>query len=309
MVTEESNNIAARLVLGTAQLGMQYGIANRTGQPNLNAAVGIVKVAWQNGIREFDTAQGYGNSEEVLGAAIKSLDVQNQVRIITKIDLARYHNDAESVFQGVRESIKRLGINKIYGLMLHREDALDQIDSGLTETLNEIVGNGLVEQVGISVYSPERALQALASGVFSMIQIPANILDRRFEKARVFERARLKNKTIYARSVYLQGLLLMEPEDLSTEMEFASPLLQEIKGLVAATGYSRKELAMAFVVSAYPQAKLVIGAETLEQVLQNVQLMKSKLQEKQVDLIREKFIEVEERILNPAQWPTPSRSL
>jgi len=55
----------SHLVLGTAQLGLPYGIANQTGQPDQVVATAIIREAWNQGIREFDTAQGYGDSEQV----------------------------------------------------------------------------------------------------------------------------------------------------------------------------------------------------------------------------------------------------
>ena len=74
-----------RLVLGTAQLGLSYGIANKTGRPDQGVATAIVHEAWKNGIREFDTAQVYGDSEVVLGRALAELGISCEAKIITKI--------------------------------------------------------------------------------------------------------------------------------------------------------------------------------------------------------------------------------
>ena len=64
-----------RLVLGTAQLGTNYGIANRMGKPDFDTAEAIIKTTWDAGIREFDTAQGYGDSEQVLGEVFQKYPV------------------------------------------------------------------------------------------------------------------------------------------------------------------------------------------------------------------------------------------
>ena len=107
--------VADRLALGTAQLGMPYGIANRTGKPDLAAARSIVDTAWDAGIRYFDTAQAYGDSESVLGQALENRDAA----IITKLP-----PKLENVSQHLRESLRRLGRATIWGVLLHREEHL-----------------------------------------------------------------------------------------------------------------------------------------------------------------------------------------
>jgi len=67
----------SHLVLNTAQLGLIYGIANQTGQPDRVITTAIIREACDQGIREFDTAQGYGTIEEVLGKALYELGVSN----------------------------------------------------------------------------------------------------------------------------------------------------------------------------------------------------------------------------------------
>jgi aryl-alcohol dehydrogenase-like predicted oxidoreductase len=299
----ENNHIASRLVLGTAQLGMPYGIANRAGQPDRKMATEIVRVAWKSGIREFDTAQGYGDSEDLLGKAFRALGITDQARVITKLVPETGPDDRDMVRSALQQSLDRLGVGRLYGVMLHRESLLDQWQAGLEDTCRQIVKEGLTEHIGVSVYSPARALQALLKEKISMIQLPANILDARFERAGVFEMARQKRKTIYVRSIYLQGLLLMQSNDLPRAMEFAKPVLRRVEELSAQMGYSRQELAMAFAASAYPMAKLVVGAETSAQVLQNARFVNTCLPKDHVELIRDTFIGLDEKILNPAQWP------
>jgi len=57
----------SKLVLGTAQLCLDYGIANKSGKPEENKAFEIMKYAAENGINYFDTAYSYGNSETTIG--------------------------------------------------------------------------------------------------------------------------------------------------------------------------------------------------------------------------------------------------
>ena len=111
----------SRLVLGTAQLGMDYGIANKSGRPNSAMAEEMVETAWENGIKIYDTAQGYGESEKALGKALNSLGLSSDANIITKLDPKLDLLDKDALEQAVRESLTRLEVPSLHGLMLHRE--------------------------------------------------------------------------------------------------------------------------------------------------------------------------------------------
>ncbi|MBT5306663.1 MAG: aldo/keto reductase, partial [Candidatus Scalindua sp.] len=198
------------LVLGTAQLGFNYGIANagKTEQPTQTTANAIVQEAWENGIREFDTAQGYGKSEQALGEALSKLGVSAEALVISKFDPALDHLDRNVLSNAVGESLSRLGVPSLYGMMLHKEKMLSAWDNGLSKIFHTFVVSGKIKHIGISVYSPEKAIQALNTDGIDMVQLPTNILDRRFETAGVFQLAEEKKKKIYIRSVFLQGLIL-----------------------------------------------------------------------------------------------------
>jgi aryl-alcohol dehydrogenase-like predicted oxidoreductase len=302
IVNNEESETALRLALGTAQLGMPYGIANSTGQPDFETAVAIIKAAWECGIREFDTAQAYGESEAVLGRALSSLGIANEVRIITKLDPKLDPHQGQNIKRAVDRSLERLQIPCLFGLMLHREEWLDDLDRGLERTLEALVLDGRVQHLGVSLYTPAMALRALKSDIVDMIQVPANILDRRFADAGVFTLANEKRKQVYIRSVYLQGLLLMKPEDLPVNMGFAKPTLSEIDHLCTQYKYSRQKLVLLYIKCKYPQARIIVGAETPAQLEQSINIWKnnyiSTLEINESDRLA---IE-DERIINPSLW-------
>jgi len=216
------SNRTSRLVLGTAQLGMNYGISNKAGQPDLKTAEMIVRTAWEAGVCEFDTAQVYGQSEHVLGRCLKNIGITDKAKIISKFDPSIDHFDRAALSSALTRSLHDLGIQSLYGLMLHEEDMLDSWATGLESNLLGMVDSGRVGHVGVSVYSPEKAIQALNIESISMVQLPTNIMDRRFERAEVFDLAEDTGKTIYIRSIFLQGLLLMSPDSLPEHMRFAA---------------------------------------------------------------------------------------
>lgn len=297
----QSNDIS-RLVLGTAQLGMAYGVSNVTGQPDLKTADAIVKTAWENGIRKYDTAQAYGKSEEVLGKTIRSLDLSDRTKIITKLHPDLDHLNKSELEESVEKSLSRLNVPILHGLMLHREEYLEIWESGLGETLQSFVRKGLAEHIGVSVYFPDRAVSALKKHGINMIEIPSNIFDRRFEQAGVFELAQERGKEIYVRSVFLQGLILMDIEDLPERMQFGVQVLKRLESLSKETGLSKQDLSLNYVGETFPETNVVFGAETPEQVKKNVKTWESPLPADVLLRLRQDFAEVPEEMIDPRRW-------
>jgi len=300
-----NQTIQNRLILGTAQLGMQYGIANTTGKPDLINAETIIKEAWNGGVQEFDTAQAYGESEKILGNAFDNLNIKHSAKVITKISPTVNHNDENELRNSILTSLNNLGIDKLYGILLHKEELLNYWNEGLGEALASFRSEGLVEHLGVSVSNPEFAKIALEIKDITIIQVPSNILDRRFDRIDIFKKAEEKNKTIYIRSVFLQGLLLLNPDKLSKSMQFTYNVLEKFNMLADKCGISRQQLAFSFVIKAYPAVKIVLGAETSRQVKSNLVVLESTniVSDDIVDEARNLFNNVGDNILNPALWP------
>ena len=294
------------LVLGTAQLGLSYGIANKTGLPDQAMATAIVREAWENGIEQFDTAQAYGGSEIVLGKVLAELGISQKAKIISKFDPNLDHLNAPAMSRSLDQSLRRLGVPKVYGMLLHKEELLELWDLGLSKILRTFVLSGKVEQIGISVYSSERAIQALNTKGIDMVQLPTNVLDRRFEEAGVFELAHYKKNQIFIRSIYLQGLLLMDSEKIPEKLAFARPLIESFESLAKNLGLTRQEIALGYLKLEMPHGHLIFGAETPTQVKENVVAWGKKMPESLAGQIKALFPKVREDILNPVLWSSLS---
>ena len=213
------------------------------------------------------------------------------------------HLNRSALSNAIGESLSRLGIPSMYGMMLHREEMLSIWDDGLSSILHTLVISGKVKHIGISVYSPEKAIQALSTEGIDMVQLPTNILDRRFENAGVFALADKKNKKIYIRSVFLQGLILMDVDEIPEKMLFAKPVIEELESISNELKLSRKELALYYIKSEMPNAKVVFGADTPLHVKENVACREGELPPSSVDRVKMVFDHVDEKILNPTLWP------
>lgn len=290
------------IVLGTAQFGFPYGVANKVGQPDQIGVTEVIRTAWEQGIREFDTAQDYGVSEDVLGIAFARLGIATEARVVSKINPEIDHSDLRAMTAALESSLRKLGVPSLEGLMLHQEGLLSRWHEGLGDILKGFVASGKVKRVGISVYSPGKALEALSIDGLDIIQVPSNILDRRFERQGIFELAGQKKKQIYIRSVFLQGLILMNLEDLPSGLLSGRPVLEKLNALASEFGLMRQELALGYLKARMPQAKLIIGVDTAQQLMANVMAWRKDFPAMLQTLVPETFDAVDEKILNPSLW-------
>lgn len=282
---------------------MHYGIANKTGQPDQAMATEIINEAWKNGIREFDTAQGYGISEQVLGNALSEFKLTAEARVINKFNPNHDHLNITAMSNALNESLSRLRIPYLFGMMLHREEMLALWNKGLSKILHSFVLSGKIKHIGVSVYSPESALMALNTEGIDMVQLPASILDRRFENAGGFQLADKKKKKVYIRSIFLQGLLLMDVKEIPEKMAFAKPVLEKFEFLSKDLGLTKQEIALGYLKAEMPNAKIVFGADTPQHVKENLTYWGKTPHLSIVTKIKNIFNAVDEKILNPSLWP------
>ncbi len=263
---------APRMALGTVQLGMAYGVANKTGRPDEQVARRVVQEAWSGGVRSFDTAQAYGASEEVLGRSLAAAGALQDAKVISKLDPRHKTSTYETLLDRLRGSFERIGLSRLWGILLHREELLDDWEHALGPAFLKARERGLVEHAGVSVYSVERAMQALRLPGVQLLQAAVSVFDRRMIRAGVFDLADKIGVKIFARSVYLQGLALMDPDGVPARL---GPAAREAVGRFAAFcarhKVSRGRFAVGYVLQRAPSAAVVIGAESPEQVRESIQ--------------------------------------
>lgn len=261
------------LVLGTAQLGMDYGIANRIGKPSFDNAIEMVATAWELGIRMFDTARAYGNSEEILGGCFQELGLNSgkpQPAVISKLDPSIDLLNRQAILRQVDDSLKKLRLESLWGLLLHRESLLEGAVGLFEGIILELKRTHGVKFFGASLYSIEKAFKALEMDEIDLIQMPFNVFDQRASDAGLFRLAGEKGKKIFVRSIYLQGLLLLDLEQIPAKLDFAFEKLKRFSSVADRLEIPRKTLALAYVAQKAQGCHLVIGAESASQVRENV---------------------------------------
>jgi len=255
----------SRIILGTVQLGMDYGVANVHGQPDSTRAREIVQAAWEAGIRHFDTAQAYGTSEAVLGRALRELGVAAEARVASKLTLPCGPEEARA---SVERTFARLGVERLWCMMFHYPRYLDEWDGPLGEMLEEHRRAGRIEHIGVSLSPLEDAPRCLAHPAMEVLQLPCNAWDRRPVQRGIIKDAQDNGQLCCVRSIYLQGLLTMPPESVAARLPAARDAARAWHAFAASKDMSPKELAVGFAMSL--AAPLVIGAETPEQISETV---------------------------------------
>ena len=288
-----------KLVLGTVQLGMSYGIANTAGQPSKEEAFRMLDTAFEGGINTFDTASAYGSAEALLGEWIKERAIKGTVRVVSK---GTPENIGEMETE-IRGSLKSLNLESLDGYLLHSQE--NMFTSERLEALRHVRDMGLTAHVGVSVYDEDEALRALEAGL-DYIQVPYNVFDTRLDRVDFFDRAKEKGVTVFARSPFLQGLLLMDMESVPPHLSAARPHLEKFIEMSRRHGLSPLEAALLFAYNSRAQ-HVIFGAESSAQVADILSIIEGK--KMPVDLrreIRESFRDVETAILDPRLWTKQS---
>ena len=196
-----------KLALGSAQFGLPYGVANRTGQTPITEVEKILQVAFDHGIDAIDTAIAYGDSEKVLG----TIGV-NRFKVVTKLPACNVKPAAVKnwVYKLLEDSLTRLRIDLLYGLLLHNpRDLTSGPGKELADVLLELRSTGRVEKIGVSIYDPSDLEATTKALPLDIVQAPANLVDRRLERSGWLPRLKAQNIEIHVRSAFLQGLLLL----------------------------------------------------------------------------------------------------
>ena len=291
-----------RFSLGTAQFGIpSYGIANRVGQPPYAALREIVRRAFESGAAGLDTAAEYGESESLLGRILEELQLQQAAFVCSKISHLEVTEDGSFVRKSVIRSLRRLRLETLPLCLLHRAEHL-----AYTDALVTLKEEGLIRNAGVSVYTPEQAMQAIGTPGIDAIQHPLSLLDQRFERSGVLQRARSRGIAIFARSVYLQGLLLLPEEGVPERLAAVKPVRRRLEKSAKALEMSLPELALRFAASLEGVTGVVVGLETLEQLDSNLAMLaKGNLAEETVKEISAIVPDLPDAILLPNLWGIP----
>jgi len=256
--------VSKRLALGTVQFGMPYGVANQAGQVSRDEATAILDRAWAAGISTLDTAIAYGECEKQLG----EIGI-GQWQVISKLPAISESCQDVAVWvkQSVFGSLSRLGIPKLYGILLHHPRQLLTAQGNiLYRALVALKDQRLVEKIGVSIYSPDELDALWPSFQFDLVQAPFNILDRRLATSGWLTRLHQTRTEVHVRSVFLQGLLLLEHARRPARFDRWQPLWILWERWLDEQALTPLQACLGFALS-YPEInRVLVGVDGLGQL-------------------------------------------
>jgi aryl-alcohol dehydrogenase-like predicted oxidoreductase len=245
-----------KLVLGTAQFGLDYGINNPRGVIPKTEALAILLSACEKGIDTIDTAESYGLSEQLIGEFIRQY--KKDLKIITKLSLSQTH---KSVAEHLSRSLDNLGVVSLEGYLLHNFEDYRK-NPGIWGELCVLKEDGLTRKIGFSLYYPQEIEYLLKQGIVpDIVQLPYNVFDRRFES--YFDSLNNAGIEIHARSIFLQGLVFKDPGKLHGNFTKIKGKLELLNKIAKESGVPVFAICLNFVVRNQYIHKCIVGVDTI----------------------------------------------
>ena len=287
-----------KLVLGTVQWGMNYGIAGR-GQPGPSEVSDILATARRAGITVLDTAHAYGSAEEVIGAQTTA-----GLQIVTKTLPVRAprieSSDIAAVEAALEDSFARLRQTSVYAVLVH--DAGNLLAPGadnLWKLLERYRDAGRIERIGVSVYDPAQCRAIGAAFPLDIVQLPFNIYDQRFRESGVLSELKARAVEVHTRSAFLQGLLLMPPAGLPGHFDGIRGHHALLHDWFQAHGMSALAGCLRFCLQETHIDRVVVGCETAAQLGEILDAAATPAP----SMLQIPFALTDPNIIEPSRWP------
>jgi aryl-alcohol dehydrogenase-like predicted oxidoreductase len=259
-----------RLTLGSAQWVRGVGIADRDGEPDANELAAILERARKAGLNSIDTARAYayGECEARIGRATTA---EEGWRVITRLDPDAHHeglgiaDTLDRVSKSLEDSRRALDTNVLPVLMLHRFAHRHACGGRLWRGLLAERDAGRIGSLGVVAATPEEAWAALDDPDIEILQVASSLLDLRLHRQGFFPRARELGRTVYVRSIFLQGVARLDPETLPPSLIGLVAPMKIIQACASRIGVPTHALFLAFVRE-LPGAHPILGCETEAQL-------------------------------------------
>lgn len=287
-----------KLVLGTAQLGLEYGINNVSGKPDQATFTRILDIAWEGGIRILDGAEAYGD-------AIRRIETYhsaspNRFGVIVRI--SKLPDGGETGIREVVESyLRKLRLESLYALMFHSYGDLLHSTAGNEDAYRKLRQEGKIGRIGVSLYKNREIEQVMDSGLVDLIQVPFNLLDNEKRRGPVLRKAHEKGIEVHTRSVFLQGLFFVKTPKNTTKLRLLQDPIFKIHELAKHEGREVEHIALRYATGQNYIDKVVIGVETEDQLVANLASLGGNDQPASFEAVEKIDVKCS-ALLNPALW-------
>lgn len=298
------------IALGTVQFGIDYGINNTRGKVPFDEVVKILAECKKQGIKVIDTSRCYGNSEEVLGKALDELKAKDDFRICTKLDLPTgwenfsFEKIKNLVHDSVHKSQEALRLDTIPMFLLHTYQYVSLYDGLVWKEVLKLKEKGEIKDLGVSIcYTTDEAFQTLNLPSISVIQIPFNVFDSRWENDGVLDKCVEKKVEVINRSTFLQGLFFMDPKTAVERVPQADGYIQKLNAISIENNIPISKLVFSYVMEENRINYSLLGVDSYKQFKENIDMAdKACLDLRIIKELREAFKKVPIELVNPVYW-------
>lgn len=292
----KNEKLKSKLILGTVQMGLAYGINNSAGQVSFENSCAILSKAYELGIHTLDTAEGYGNAHQVIGDFHK-LNPEIKFNIITKIPHGAL---VENIEDRIKTYILDLHVDFLEVLMFHSFDSYKN-NQGIFEGLKKLKREGVIKNIGVSVYTNEHIEALLLDDAVTVVQMPFNLLDNQSLRGDLMTKLKVKDKIIHTRSAFLQGLFFKDVLDSNNIVQKLKKELNCIKDIAKKASMSISDLALSYCLQQKNIDNVLIGVDSISQLMDNYKALNCVIDQEKIDKIN--AIQVENLdLLNPSLW-------
>jgi aryl-alcohol dehydrogenase-like predicted oxidoreductase len=274
-----------KLILGTVQFGLKYGINNTKGKPNSDEIQGILSKAFSGGIKYLDSAESYGTALNEI-RLFHDRNPNKRFEIINKFRSEDLKSENGNIYK-----------EKYFALLLHNINDLN--DSSIITRIIKLKSDNKINKIGASIYDNEQFKRVIKIEEIDIIQIPFNLLDNSQQRLDLIRLAKSKGKIIHTRSVFLQGLFFVN--DIPEKLIEIKPYLLRLKQLSNEYNTTLTEMALQYALSINEIDAVIIGVDNIEQLISNMEIAKNIIDKdlkKEIDKINVAQL----NLLNPINW-------
>ena len=287
----------SKLILGTVQFGLDYGVNNTSGKPSKENIKSILDFGYNSGIQLLDTAEAYGDSQNKIGEYHNNST--NKFNVITKFS---YNTEGFSlnIIERVYNNLKILDVDKLYCYMFHSFDDFNKYFEKYRKDLLTLKRDGIINNIGVSLYSNDELESVLKFNEITLVQLPFNLLDNNNKRGNIIKKAKAKGIEIHTRSAFLQGLFFKNTNEFSVKIKPLEPYLNLLNDLCD-EHYKMNDLALNYVCNQKNIDKVLIGVDNVQQLASNM-LSEKKMITKELTNNIEVIDVKETKLLNPSNW-------
>lgn len=285
-----------KIILGTVQFGLNYGINNHKGKPDETEIKKILDFAFCKGVGILDSAEVYGDAHEIIGHYHRNSS--NKFKVITK-----YSGNRADLPQNITErvifDIEMLHVDSLYCYMFHSYKDFKKYYPTFINELLTLKKSKKIINIGVSLHSNDEIRDVLNYSEINVIQLPFNLLDNNSQREDILLLAKMKNVEVHTRSAFLQGLFFKDLESLPGNLVLLRDDLSRLYDVVPREEITKN--ALAYVNSKKYIDKIVIGIDNLEQLRTNFEQLNFNIAYDKIRKI-DKIGITQKEMLNPSNW-------